>query len=84
MFFISIMSLGKAGIIGLTFGTGCNPCHRIWSGIILIGTAMVGLVVLFNTSLDQVFKFVKEIWESISKYILDPKWQAPGRFQEVH
>ena len=46
---------------------------------------MVGLVVLFNTSLDQVFKFVKEIWESISKYIFGPKMAGAGAlFQEVH
>ncbi|MEK7470980.1 MAG: DNA translocase FtsK [Patescibacteria group bacterium] len=79
LFFISIMSLGKAGIIGLTFWDGvATLVTGFGAGIILIGTAMVGLVVLFNTSLDQVFKFVKEIWESISKYIFGPKMAGAG------
>lgn len=79
LFFISVMSLGKAGIIGLTFWEAIAALVTgIGAGIILLGTALVGLVVLFNTSLDQVFKSAKVIWENISLYIFGGKSLAFG------
>jgi S-DNA-T family DNA segregation ATPase FtsK/SpoIIIE len=70
LFFISIMGLGRAGVLGIavwdsiaTFVTG------IGAGIIFIGVSMVGLIVLFNTSIDQVYKFLKEAFRQAKIYI---------------
>jgi S-DNA-T family DNA segregation ATPase FtsK/SpoIIIE len=70
LFFISIMGLGRTGILGIgiwdsiaTFVTG------VGAAIIFIGVSFVGLIVLFNTSIDQVFKFLKEVARQASIYI---------------
>lgn len=74
LFFISIMSLGKAGIIGLTFWEAIAALVTgFGAGVILVGTAMVGLVILFNTSLVQVFNFVKDILSGSSHFIFGHK-----------
>ena len=70
LFFISVMGLGRTGILGIgvwdsiaTFVTG------VGAAIIFIGVSFVGLIVLFNTSIDQVFKFLKEVARQASIYI---------------
>ncbi len=57
LFFLSIMALGRAGVAGETawdaiavFVTGFG------AAVILLGTSLVGLIVLFNTSIDAVIK----------------------------
>lgn len=70
LFFISIMSLGKAGIIGREFWNGISVLVTgMGAFVILLGTSLVGLVVLFNTSFDQVFKIFKEILAKSRRYI---------------
>jgi S-DNA-T family DNA segregation ATPase FtsK/SpoIIIE len=74
LFFISIMTLGKAGIIGSTAWEGMSALvTNIGAGIILIGTSVVGLIVLFNTSIDAVYKTLKEWWEASRGYIFGHK-----------
>ncbi|HJY98091.1 MAG TPA: DNA translocase FtsK [Patescibacteria group bacterium] len=59
LFFISIMSLGRAGRIGITSWDAIAALVTgFGAAIVLVGTSMVGLVVLFNTSIDAVVKMV--------------------------
>lgn len=70
LFFISIMSLGRAGIIGNSAWEGIVALVTgIGAGIILIGTSLVGLIVLFNTSMDQVVKFIASFFKSAGGFV---------------
>ena len=70
LFFVSIMALGKAGLIGLNAWEAIAALvTKVGAAIILIGTAFVGLIVLFNTSIDAVFKVAKNWWGVVRCYI---------------
>lgn len=59
LFFISIMALGQAGIAGKTEWDAIAALVTGYgAGIIFVGTSLIGLIVLFNTSIDQVVKMV--------------------------
>jgi S-DNA-T family DNA segregation ATPase FtsK/SpoIIIE len=79
LFFISVMTLGRAGVVGLSAFEGMAALVTgFGAGIILIGTAFIGLIVLFNTSIDAVFKVVKS-WVDASKiYIFGEKPMKMG------
>lgn len=63
LFFVSVMSLTKAGFFGQTAWDGLETLvTAAGAAIILIGTSIVGLVVLFNTSLDQVGQRLVELF----------------------
>lgn len=70
LLFISIMSLGKAGVIGLNAWEGISALVTgVGAAIILVGTSLVGLIVLFNTSIQQVFKFVADLLKGAGIYV---------------
>ena len=70
LFFISVMGLGRAGIVGVVIWDSIAALVTgVGAGIIFVGVALVGLIVLFNTSIDQVYKLVKEAFRQISIYI---------------
>ncbi len=59
LFFISIVTLSRAGIIGAASWGGMSEfITDIGAFIVLIGTLLIGVIILFNTSLDQVFKYL--------------------------
>ena len=71
LFFISSASLSRAGVIGVTFWEAISALVTgVGAFIILLGTAIVGLIVLFNTSFDQVFRWLSQAISVIRKYIL--------------
>ncbi|KKQ97687.1 MAG: cell division FtsK/SpoIIIE [Candidatus Woesebacteria bacterium GW2011_GWB1_39_12] len=58
VFFISILTLTQAGIVGRLFWDGISELITgIGAFIVLLGTTLVGLIILFNTSIDQVVGF---------------------------
>ncbi len=70
LFFISIMSLGRAGVIGLNAWEGIAALVTgVGAAVILIGTSLVGLIVLFNTSIDQVVAFVAGFFKSAGGFV---------------
>lgn len=74
LFFISLMTLTRAGIIGLNAWEGISVLvTKVGAVIILLGTSFVGLIVLFNTSLDAVYKVLKSWWEASQGYIFGHK-----------
>ena len=64
LFFISIMSLTRAGKFGQAAWVGISTMVMpAGAFIILFGTTAVGLIILFNTSIDQVITFFISIFK---------------------
>ena len=74
LFFVSVATLGRAGLVGRTAWEGISALVTgVGAGIILLGTTIVGLVILFNTSLDAFFKLVLSGLNLIKKYTVGEK-----------
>ena len=59
LFFFSVTVLSQAGIVGKSAWEGMASLITVAGAfIVLLGTTVVGLIILFNTSLDQVFAFL--------------------------
>lgn len=70
LFFVSIMSLGRAGVIGTSAWEGISSLVTgLGAVVVLLGTALVGLIVLFNTSIDQVIKYFATLFKGASGYV---------------
>lgn len=70
LFVISVSAMGRAGVLGTQAWQGISVLVTpIGAFIILLGTLIAGLVVLFNTSFDQVGKIVYKIFSEILFYI---------------
>jgi len=71
LFFVSILSLTKAGLAGQSSWEGVVALITTPGAfIVLLGTSLVGLVVLFNTSLDQVLVVIGETLNQTKRYLL--------------
>ena len=69
LFFLSVMALGRAGILGREVWWAISILITgIGAGIVLIGTATVGLIILFNTSIDQVIKLILQAFGEVKRY----------------
>lgn len=70
LFFISVMALGRAGVAGRSVWDGiAELVTGIGAGIIFTGVGFIGLIILFNTSIDQVYKILKEFFRKAGVYI---------------
>ncbi len=59
LFFISILALTRAGILGKIAWDGVAALVTgVGAFLILLGTSIVGLIILFNTSVDQVVELI--------------------------
>jgi S-DNA-T family DNA segregation ATPase FtsK/SpoIIIE len=71
IFFISLTTLGKAGKIGASAWDGISSLiTQAGAFIILVGTAAVGLIILFNTSIDQIVEGFKIAGKYVRFYLL--------------
>lgn len=74
LFFISVVFLAKAGKVGERgWGGISNLITDIGAFMVLLGTSFVGLVILFNTSFDQIYIFLRDVFR---KYIIRGKVAA--------
>ena len=74
LFFVSLCLLGKAGLVGKASWGGISVLVTpVGAFIILIGTLITGLIILFNTSFDQVIKILKKLFEQLGFYIKGDK-----------
>jgi len=74
LFFISFSSLGRAGLIGKAAWDGISVLVTpIGAFIIYLGASITGLIILFNTSFDQVWKILKNLFGQIKLYIKGDK-----------
>src|SRR5258708_20886561 len=70
LFFISINALTKAGSIGTSSWDSVSALITGFGAFILyFGVIMIGLVILFNTSLDAVFTLIAAALTQLKKYI---------------
>ncbi|HLD92033.1 MAG TPA: DNA translocase FtsK [Patescibacteria group bacterium] len=80
LIFLSFAGLGKSGFLGLTFWDGVSTLVTpIGAVVIFFGIILTGLIILFNTSFDQVFKIVKQIFSTFNLYIFGQKSAGGGR-----
>lgn len=80
LFFVSIVTLGRAGGVGrLAWGGASQLITPAGAFIVLLGTTLVGLIILFNTSFGQVIEIVGAILGQGRKYLLGDKvFSKPG------
>jgi S-DNA-T family DNA segregation ATPase FtsK/SpoIIIE len=70
LFFISLMGLGRAGTIGIIIWDSIAALvTAVGAAIIFAGVGLVGLIVLFNTSIDAVYKLIKEALRQANIYL---------------
>lgn len=78
--FLSLAGLGKSGNLGLVFWDGVSTLVTpIGAMIIFFGIIVTGLIIMFNTSFDAVFKVLNSFWNSASVYIFGHKSVGGGR-----
>src|SRR3990167_241271 len=59
IFFVSVASFTRAGVLGRLAWEGiAELITAIGAFIVLFGMSIVGLIILFNTSIDQVINFI--------------------------
>jgi S-DNA-T family DNA segregation ATPase FtsK/SpoIIIE len=76
LFFISIMSLGHAGIVGITIWDAiATYVMGVGAAIVFAGVGAIGLIILFDTSIDQVYKIFREFFRQAGVYIHGNKAQ---------
>ncbi len=74
LFFVSIVTLGRAGVVGrLAWGGASSLITSAGAFIVLLGTTLVGLIILFNTSFEQVIEIIGAILGQGRKYLLGDK-----------
>jgi S-DNA-T family DNA segregation ATPase FtsK/SpoIIIE len=83
LFFISIATMGRAGKVGLAAWEGISSLITgIGAFIVLVGTSVAGLIILFNTSFDQVVKLVASIFKFGRGFVVggnQPAWRNSNR-----
>lgn len=71
LFFVSIATLGRAGAIGKAAWDGVSALLTAAGGfIILLGMSLVGLIILFNTSFEQIIRMVVSIFIQGRGYVV--------------
>jgi len=79
LFFISLATIGRAGSVGKLAWEGISSMiTSVGAFIILLGTSITGLIILFNTSLDQVFAVLVQIFKIIRRFIYGEKGIGRG------
>lgn len=74
LFFVSVSSLTRAGSFGRASWEGIASLVTTAGAIVvLLGTTLVGLVILFNTSFDKVIEIAIAFLNQIRRYLLGEK-----------
>ena len=70
LFYVSILTLTRAGVIGKAAWEGvATLITAAGAFIVLLGTTLVGLIILFNTSFEAVITFAGAAVRQIKQYI---------------
>lgn len=74
LFFVSLAAVTRAGIVGSSAWEGvASLITPVGAFIVLVGTAIVGLIILFNTSVDQVLGLLAAFIRQVRYFILGEK-----------
>lgn len=80
LFFISFSALTHAGVLGKSAWNGvATLVTGIGAFILLLGTSLVGLVILFNTSIDQVVEGIRTVFKHVRWYLMGSKTPSIGK-----
>lgn len=83
LFFICFLGLTKTGVVGQEiFIEIAILITSLGARLILFGGALIGLIVLFNTSFDQVLTNTLKVFKTIKGYLLAPKFPTSGLIQK--
>lgn len=83
LFWLSLLGLTRAGLIGDQLWISIeNLITGIGAFFMLVGVSIIGLVVLFNTSLSNAFELVQNIIKGISSLIQKFQKRKPVFVQE--
>lgn len=84
LFFISIASISKAGVLGRNAWEAIAALiTNMGAFIIFLGTSLIGLIILFNTSFEQVISGVTLVVNRLKRFIFSDKsmqgklWKKP-------
>lgn len=68
--FLTLLTISSAGKVGSVFWEGfATLITPAGAYIVLLGVGFVGLIILFNTSIDAAVKFILKIFKTIAFYI---------------
>lgn len=71
LFFVSLLSLSRAGVLGRLAWEGvATLITSAGAVIVLLGTLIVGLIVLFNTSVNQAVVFVGQFFIQVKRFFV--------------
>ncbi len=74
LFFVSLATLTQAGILGEQAWEGvATLITGFGGGIVLVGTSLVGLIILFNTSLGEVTNGISTVLLQLKYYLVGDK-----------
>lgn len=74
LIFIALSAMSKAGVVGGISWEGVSSLVTpVGAFIIFLGTIITGIVVLFNTSFDQLFKLIASFFGSSSRFVFGDK-----------
>lgn len=80
LFFISIISISRAGLLGqYAWESIAALITKAGAFIVLLGTSFVGLVILFNTSVDQAIGFITDALVAFRGYLVGDKIEQTGK-----
>jgi len=70
LFFISVNALTRGGIVGRElFGILSDILTDFGAGVVYFAGIFVGLIVFFNTSVDQIFEFIEKIFHNLHRLV---------------
>lgn len=76
LLFLSFATITKAGVFGKSSWEGLTALITSpGTFIVMLGTLMMSAVIMFNTSLDQVFSFISSVLRQIRFFIVSDKSQ---------
>ncbi len=80
LFFVSVMALGKAGALGVgSWEMIASLISGFGAGLVFFCSAFIGLIVLFNTSVDVVFKYLQGLFKTAKGYVKsDTQFKVSG------
>jgi len=74
LFYVSLLTLSRAGVVGSAAWEGiASLITTAGAFIVLFGTMVVGLIIMFNTSLDQAFSHLSNVLKTSRGYVVGDK-----------
>lgn len=83
LLFLSLLGFSKAGVFGLTISQQISDLITpLGSFLIFSGGALIGFIVFFNTSVDQVILFIINFFKTIKGYLINSQNKKQKFVQE--